>query len=322
MANAIKQLLGTSDLLLGGGEIFYMVDSDFRTAAQGWSQADGTGPLDLFGTRNPGRVFRTEDGVTEDDSQLQAAIDAMVDFRGDTLFFTPGSYTSATALTCDVPGARYLGPPSGNAMRAAASLTGVAALMTVSVDDNEFANLRFVPVTATTVFSVASGADSGYIHKCFWDSEGVSASVETKFVVTTTNTDWLYEGNVYFVDGAQGEAYNPTAALRHRWIDELFIVNGATWATSVLFETTASAGCLFQRCLWIGEGGSSLLTNPITGMAGANMAHFIDCRFSGTLTPTLGNFETGFDATTGAETAETYQTGDATTEAGVVMDWT
>ena len=78
MAIKVKNLSGSVQSLLQPdiGQTLYLVDSDYRTAEQGWSQADHTGPLDLYGERNPGRVFRTGD-YSSDAVCLQAAIDAL-----------------------------------------------------------------------------------------------------------------------------------------------------------------------------------------------------------------------------------------------------
>ena len=109
-------------------QVHYMVDSDFRTIAQGWSRADGTGPMDLYQARNPGYVYRTTDSAT-DAVALQAAIDSMVDFRGDALFFTPGAYSIATVRTIDVPDARWLGPKVSHPSLARASITAAVDLV-------------------------------------------------------------------------------------------------------------------------------------------------------------------------------------------------
>jgi len=94
----------TKDQFLDFGEVHYMVDSDYRTQAQGWSRADRTGPLDLYLARANAQfqyVFRTAD-YSSDAVAIQAANDALIDFRGDVLLFTPGAYSVATALTIDV----------------------------------------------------------------------------------------------------------------------------------------------------------------------------------------------------------------------------
>ena len=178
------------------GQIHYLVDSNFRTYAQGWSRADGTGPINLYDEQNPGYVFYAPgaqpSGVTysTDRNAVQGAIDAMVDFRGDTLFFTPGALSIATtALAFNVPNARYLGPPVRNPRRTAVTITDAIGDNTVSVDNNEFAFIRFVPLTAQNWFQLANGADGGYIHDCFYDADGITASTSTEFIATAATTD-------------------------------------------------------------------------------------------------------------------------------------
>ena len=100
------------------GETFYVVDDNFRTLAQGWSRPDRTGPLDLYAERNPNYVYYCGGTVSgsyaTDAAGIQAAIDAAVDYRGDKILLTPGSYSIATALALNVPGMRLLGPPVRN----------------------------------------------------------------------------------------------------------------------------------------------------------------------------------------------------------------
>src|SRR6185436_1473673 len=110
------------------GETFYVVDSDYRTGVQGWTQSDRTGPLDLYVERNPGRVFYTSGGpvttnVATDAATVQAAVDACVDFRGDTVFFLPGALSLGAVVTIDVPDLRMTGPRRVDRSRNAVTLT-------------------------------------------------------------------------------------------------------------------------------------------------------------------------------------------------------
>src|ERR1044071_587949 len=100
------------------GETFYVVDTNFRTQAQGWTKADKTGPLDLWEQRNEGHVFygagtTVGSAYATDNAAIQAAIDAGVDYRGDKVLLLPGSYSIATALTVDCTGIRILGCNTG-----------------------------------------------------------------------------------------------------------------------------------------------------------------------------------------------------------------
>src|SRR3970282_1889444 len=94
------------------GQYFYMVDSDYRTAAQGWSRADRTGPLDLWSQRSPGYTFRKAD-YSSDKGAMQAAVDALIDFRGDALYLTPSAISLGAVVTLDVADMRLLGSPVG-----------------------------------------------------------------------------------------------------------------------------------------------------------------------------------------------------------------
>lgn len=312
------------------GQVFYMVDSNYRTAAQGWSNAQGTGPLDLFAAYGDGAetyVYYAPgtqpSGVTyaTDRAAIQAMIDAQTDFRGDIGFFTPGAYSLATtALAFNVPNARYLGPPVANPKRSVVTLTDAIGDNAVSVDNVEFGFLRFVPLTAQNWFQIANGADGGYIHDSFYDADGITADTATEFIATAATTEeWLVERVTSFVDAAQGSFAALIGANWWKFSDCEFIVDGGTWASVITFLTTASQGCQVLGSRTVAAGASSLITNVFTGMAGANMLKVLDFRMDGTATPTAGNIETGFDATTGIELAECYITGDATTQGGLLI---
>jgi hypothetical protein len=310
-------------MLYDPAQVHYLVDSDFRTVAQGWARPDQTGPLDLYGQRNPGYVYRTGE-YSRDQLAIQAGIDALVDFRGDVLFSTPGTYTiGTTALALDANGMRWLGPDVRNPRRAAVTITDAIGDNSISVDDVEIGNLRLVPLTAQNFFTNATGADGGYIHHVHYDSTGVAASTATEFFLTiATTADWLVEQCVFEVDAAQGDAFTFVDARRWHVRDCNFFVNGPTitWASVVTFSGTASLGVIFERCHFgSGGGANGLITNEFTGMAGGSILKVMYCTVDGTSTPTGTNIETGFDATVGIELVENYLTGDATTTGGVLI---
>ena len=204
----VKGLLSGADI----GQTHYMVDSDYRTAAQGWSRADRTGPLDLYEARKVGAggtdiVFRTSD-YSSDAVAIQAANDAMIDFRGDVLVFTPGNYAPATAITIDVPDARWLGRPVARATQASATLTaGVAAAFAVgaAADRFEVGYLRLVPLTASHMFGIASGANNQYFHNFFYDANGIAANAGTQLVLAAGSMDdSAFTDFVFHTDAAQG----------------------------------------------------------------------------------------------------------------------
>lgn len=311
------------------GETFYGVDANFRTIAQGWSKADGTGPLDLWAERNPGYVFGSGGtgglGYATDAAALQAAIDAMVDFRGDKLLLTPGSYSIGTALTLNVPGMRLLGPPVRHAKRALVTVTAtVASAYTVAAaaDDIEIAFHTLVPLTAAKLIDVASGAHRGYLHHLFYDATGVAASTATEFVNAAAANDWLVEWCSFYVDAAQGDAFTLDSPLRWLWQDCDFMVGLTTvaWASVFTFLTTA-LGNICRRCYFRGTGGATpaVFTNIFTGIANVNGQLMVsDCRVDGTAIAGTA-VETTFGTTTDIEYAENYLTGDATTEGGTLI---
>lgn len=333
MSNLYKKSANFGSSVPDIGEVFYAVDTNYRTGVQGWSQADRTGPLDLYNEKNPGRVFYGAGGGTfapsntyaTDAAALQAAIDAMVDFRGDTLFMTPGNYSLATALNLNVSGMRWKGKAVANPRRAAVTITDAIGdhSFAAAGDDNEVAFLRFVPLTAQNTFTNVSGSDGNYFHHIFWDAKGVATSTATEcFNLITSTSDWLVEDSVFEVDAAQGDAFTLSDARRLTVDRCQFSVVGPTitWASLFTFATTASLGCIVKNCdFGSGGGANGLITNVFTGMAGGSILLVRNCYLNGTSTPTATNIETGFDATVGIELAENYITGDATTQGGLLI---
>ena len=223
------------------GQIHYMVDSDYRTAAQGWSRADRTGPLDLYEARKAGSggiqyVFRTAD-YTSDAVALQAANDALVDFRGDTIMFTPGAYSIATAQVIDVPDARWLGPPVSHPSIARASLTAAVAAAfapTAAADRMEIGFLQLIPLTAATMFDAA--AVSGlHVHDTFYNTDGIAASTATiGFILATTSEFATFERNYVWVDAAQGPWIRSAGIMKGLNINDFQIyVEAGTWAVAI-----------------------------------------------------------------------------------------
>ena len=194
------------------GQTFYLVDGDFRTQAQGWSRPDRTGPLDLIEARRPGPggvqyVYRTTD-YTTDASCLQDAVNNMVDFRGDALFFLPGAPSISTAITIDVPGARWLGRPIQHPAQAYTTITdaiGTGLQLTAAADDMEIGFLGFVPLTAAVTVNVTGAANGGYIHHIFWNSAGIAASTATSFInFAGAAQHWWIDQVYWMTDAAQG----------------------------------------------------------------------------------------------------------------------
>lgn len=312
------------------GETFYLVDANYRTIAQGWSQADGTGPLDLWAERNIGRVFGAGGsgslGYANDATAMQAAVDAMVDFRGDKLLMTPGSYSIGTAVTMNVPGMRLLGPPVMHPKRSLVTVTATvdaAYTITGAADDMEIGFHTLVPLTAANFIDLASGADRGLMHHLYYNAAGVTGSTATECVNGTTNVDWQVNDCVFYVDAAQGDAFTLASSQRWLWEHCTFMVGltGIAWA-SVFTFTTSALGNEARRCYFRGCGGATpaVFTNIFTGIANVNGQLMVtDCRIDGTALATATAIETTFGTTTDIELSENYQTGDATTEGGTLI---
>lgn len=309
------------------GETFYVVDANFRTQAQGWSTSDRTGPLDLFLERNPGYVFGSGGigalGYANDAAAIQGAMDAAIDYRGDKIFLTPGSYSIGTAVAVNVPNVRLVGPPVHNLRQSRVLLTDtIGNALTVSVTDVELGYFTAVPLTATAFGSIANGANFGYLHDVYWNALGVAGSTSTKgFVAAATTIDWLVERCTFNVDAAQGPAFDLTTATRWVIQDNDFYVNITAIAWASVITMASSLGVVARRNMFRGCGGATpaVFTNIFTGDAtkGSLLAYlnFVD----GTALATATAIETGFSATVSSELAENYQSGDATTEGGVLI---
>ncbi len=203
--------LGEPDI----GQVYYLVDSDYRTVAQGWSKLDGTGPLDLWQEKHPGQVFYCGAGsalagsnvYATDSLGIQAGIDSMVDYRGDSLYFTPGSYAPATALVQDVHDSRWMGSPVSHPVSARATITaGVAACVGVSaINRFEMCYLVWLPLTASHIFAVADGAAYLHFHDFKYSTIGIAANTATQFILAAgTMNNSVFENFYLLTDAGQG----------------------------------------------------------------------------------------------------------------------
>lgn len=235
----------TKDLLLDFGEVHYMVDSDYRTQAQGWSRADRTGPLDLYlqrsGNALSSYVFRTAD-YSSDAVAIQAANDAMIDFRGDAILFTPGNYSVATALVIDVSDARWLGPKCSNPVNARSILTAAVAnafAPTAASDRFELGYLQLVPLTAATMWNCAA-VTGFHCHDTFWNVDGIAVNIATLgFVFAATPEFVQFDRNYIWVDGAQGPWIQFSGAAKGVSIRDFTIfVEAGSWAAAIDFAGT------------------------------------------------------------------------------------
>ena len=198
------------------GEIHWVVKSDERTQAQGWTRSDGTGPLDLYSKLLPGFCYRTGD-YSSQSVAIQAAIDAAVDYRGDVVMFTPGSYTIATALAVNCADLRFLGPetkgsrPRVNITNSVASAFGITA----GGIRSEFAHIRFIPLTAQPTFNVTGLAHGLYFHDFSWDTRGIATSTSTKFLTSDQALqDFRADEFKWWTDAAQGPVFTFSGATK------------------------------------------------------------------------------------------------------------
>lgn len=305
------------------GQVHYMVDSNFRTAAQGWSKADRTGPLDLYEARKAGSggaqyVFRTGDYGT-DTLAMQAGVDALVDFRGDILFLTPGSYNPLTAVLLNASSMRLLGPPVRKVRNSRSTITSTGGLTNTldipsGIDDVEIGFVQLIPVTTgNSIRAVA--ADNLFIHNVFWNTTLPAVSTGTQGIVFET-TSSLYPEILdceWLTIVGMGEAMEIGLTDNLYVARNRFISDASTWANVVLTAAT-TLHAHFHECYF---GGRGAFTNVFTGVAGADQLVVTDSYLDGTAAA-FSAFETGFDATTAIDIAEVYITGDATGQGGVL----
>lgn len=195
------------------GQVHYLVDSDFRTQAQGWTRADRTGPLDLMEARRAAGgvqyVYRTSD-YASDAACMQAAIDAMVDFRGDVLFFTPCGLTLSASVNLDVPDARYLSRPVNRPGSHANIVCNTALAISIPAagDNIEMGFLRLVPNVNSPCMNIDGNADNGYVHHVFVDAAaGATTALTQRCFQMTTGPgilDWNFDAFQYLTSGTQG----------------------------------------------------------------------------------------------------------------------
>jgi len=273
------------------GQYFYMVDSNYRTAAQGWSRADGTGPLDLWQARQPHgdqRVFYTPEtgnqGTTyaSQAAALQAANDALIDFRGDTLYFTPGNYNIATAVVVDVPYARWLGreyrsPQYGCApsVRNTTITCGVTNALTAStanaVDGWELGYIRFVPITADESTLISAAQVNLYWHDFMVDYHGVAENAATVFQLQSGAVNFSqFENFTSLVDEAMGPLFDISATIvrQTRWGSFLIMVDevGAAYLNGLIDVLTGGDldGCTIGPGLTMVGAGVATIFSPCT----------------------------------------------------------
>ena len=229
------------------GQIYYLVDSNYRTAVQGWSRADHTGPFDLWAERNPGYVFRTGDYAT-DAAAIQAAVDEMVDYRGDTLYWTPGAYAPAAVITQNVHDSRWVGSPVSHPVSARATVTaGIAACINVAaINRFEMAFMVWMPLTASHIFAVDTAAAYLHFHDFKYSTIGIAANVATQFMLAAgTMNNSVFERFYLLTDAGQGPMFEldgDAVGLIFKNFEHMHTVG--TLACSLLDDDGAASGCI------------------------------------------------------------------------------
>lgn len=279
-------------------QLYWLVDSDYRTAAQGWSKSDGTGPLDLLysGRADAGHLFRTGD-YSSDYLAFKAAMDEMVDYRGDTLVITPGNVNISTAVSWNVPYGRIMGRVTGSpdkgcspTVRNCTITLGVASALTLpsTADGLEIGYLRFIPLTAASGITVNGGPDYVYAHDFLWDTIGITANAATILfdVLTSVTTGWLVDQFTWISDAPQGPLMQQAIGSNYFQLSNFVHMHGDTggdYVTSLLEIATGGAAA------------DSILVGPgrgVVGVVGAGtVTSLVD---SVALTGTGSNLITGF----------------------------
>lgn len=294
------------------GETFYVVDGDYRTIAQNWSRPDGTGPLDLHAQRNPGYVYRSSTGpgaYSTDYGAIQAAIDAAIDYRGDTVFLVPGSYSVATALALNCFDLRLMGPVVASPTRARATITDTVGAHVISVDRVEVAYFKFVPLTATSLFSCSAGADYLHFHDYVYDAIGVTGSTSTMFATLAgaSNDYCTFERFSQYTDAAQGPHITVAGAANDLLIQDFILSHGGgtTLAIALLNNTGAIAdgGIVIRRGKGVTRGAASTAVTNLVKLTdtGADIMSFSIEDFTGSVGFCAANGLVNLNA---AETAE------------------
>jgi hypothetical protein len=280
--NFTKTLMGPDP-----AQVHYLVDSDFRTVAQGWARPDQTGPLDLWQARNPGYVIRTGD-YAADVTAWNAARDLLVDFRGDVMFLTPGAY-SVGASTWDVPFARILGqhqksPKFGASPRVRNTSVNFTATQTLGADADglEFGYIRVLATTAVASFTIALAVNDVYFHDFKWDSLGVATSASTIgfTFATTACSRWVLDQVTWEVDAVQGPLIASAIGLANFTVSNFANYCYATVGTYPISLLDINAG---------GEASEAIVLGPGIGVCGTTGAGTVSLLVeSANLTGTTG----------------------------------
>ena len=155
---------------------------------------------------SPERALRTIAGA-------QTKVTASAD---DMVILLPGAHTVSTAsIAASKARVTYWGMPGGsnNWVRPRTSVTtDITAdqIFNVTAADIEFANIRFIPITASSAIDFTLAAARLYVHDCSIDMATPAADTATQGIAATASTiapaNVLIEHNYFEITGAQGAA--------------------------------------------------------------------------------------------------------------------
>jgi len=287
MLDFMRYMLPTISPFAGPGQSFYVVDSDFQTI---WGQTDGTGLPDFYSTMAPGRVFRTGD-YRDDDDAIQAAIDAAIGGRGDTVWITPGDYRVVDSIAVNKRGIRILGQPVQNPSRALVTLDGDTTagltdeIFNITAADVEIGFLRIIPDSGFIAFDFSAAANRLYCHHLFFDMETPAISAQTRGLVAIgAAANCLFEKIWWKSDGAQGSGL-VTAGLLDSVIRKCYffcrqsVNTTGIWASP--WDVGAAVNGVIGEDLHFITSSGGVMTRPLDG-ANATIAGGLkleNCRF-------------------------------------------
>lgn len=246
----------------------------------------------------PYSASNDNDGLSPERAKLtiQGAITDATASAGDVICLLPGTHTSAAAAASKA-GLTFIGLPyfpeaqvgGYHGWQPQVTVTPSAtAAIALTAADCTFHNIRFLPLTAATCFTMTTAAARTKFVHCMVDNTGVAGNAATKGIVVTTAN--LPRGVVFLgcvfkdasVTTSNGEALNLAASVDFLVQDctvykDGQIVSGVAWTTAIVIES----GCTgtFRRMDAIISEVSVGITKVVTAaaLAGAGVVHAIGC---------------------------------------------
>lgn len=225
---------------------------------------------------------------------IAGAISAATASAGDVIALLPGTHTSAAAAASKA-GLTFVGLPyfpqaavgglHGWQPQVTVTPSSTAAIALTAADCS-FYNIRFLPVTAQTCFTMTTAAARAKFVHCMVDNTGVTGHASTKGIVVTTAN--LPRGVTFFgcvlkdasVTTSNGEALNLAASVDFLVKNCIVykdgqIASGTAWTTAIVVETGCT-GTIADTDVIISEV-SVGITKVVTGasLTGAGVFHAI-----------------------------------------------